>query len=175
MLLYEVHDGAELSAVMKEAATGPVRICEISPFRTMFRYLADCGLTLFADEHAQLYYKKEGTETAKPSSIQAMMDMCLSKLKEKRSEVSTTFQVECLEEDDRELAMIREDFQKREDRNREISKRTPFKSAPLRDMPDVEFENTQASAMEEYNSRIIGHRGIRPVHREPDLPPHMLI
>ena len=112
MLLYEVHDGAELSAVMKEAATGPVRICEISPFRTMFRYLADCGLTLFADEHAQLYYKKEGTETAKPSSIQAMMDMCLSKLKEKRSEVSTTFQVECLEEDDRELAMIREDFRR---------------------------------------------------------------
>ena len=78
MLLYEVHDGAELSAVMKEAATGPVRICEISPFRTMFRYLADCGLTLFADEHSQLYYKKAGTETARRSGARFLPPSRLS-------------------------------------------------------------------------------------------------
>ena len=175
MPLYKVNDGAELSAAIKTATPGHMPISEISPFRTMFRYLDECGLSVYADGASRMYYRKVDMDTVKPASLQAMLDMCFSKLKEKQHEATSTFESECLEEDSQELTMIREEFQRKEDRNREVNKRTSFKRDYHRDYSNAEDENARASIMETYNSRIIGHNGRPVTHGEPELPPHMLI
>ena len=164
MLLYEVHDGAELSAVIKSGAKGPMRICEISPFRTMFQYLTECGMSVFHD-----------TDFAKQSTLQGLLDMCIARLQEKRYSARTTFQQECLEEDYQEFQMIREETQRREAQAREQKRQAAYQNVTAANTTDSENEAARAAIMNAYNARIIAHRGTRPSRREPDLPPHMMI
>lgn len=175
MLLYEVHDGAELSAVIKSGAKGPMRICEISPFRTMFQYLTECGMSVFHDTDSHLYYKKQTMDFAKQSTLQGLLDMCIARLQEKRYSARTTFQQECLEEDYQEFQMIREETQRREAQAREQKRQAAYQNVTAANTTDSENEAARAAIMNAYNARIIAHRGTRPSRREPDLPPHMMI
>ena len=74
----EIHDGAQLYAVIHSTYNPQGRIWDTHPFITMFSYLQEAGVRLFCDEDQHLFSERNGKTS--PALLQGMIDMCQARI-----------------------------------------------------------------------------------------------
>ena len=74
----EIHDGAQLYAVIHSTYNPQGRIWDTHPFITMFSYLQEAGVRLFCDEDQHLFSERNGKTS--PALMQGMIDMCQARI-----------------------------------------------------------------------------------------------
>lgn len=103
----EIHDGAQLYAVIHSTYNPQGRIWDTHPFITMFSYLQEAGVRLFCDEDQHLFSERNGKTS--PALLQGMIDMCQARIASAlKQSKQNSYEANCLEDDMSDIETIRD-------------------------------------------------------------------
>lgn len=103
----EIHDGAQLYAVIHSIYHPQERIWDTHPFITMFSYLKEADVRLFCDEEQHLFSERNGKTS--PALLQGMLDMCQARITAAlKQSKQNSYEANCLEDDLSDIETIRD-------------------------------------------------------------------